>query len=228
MFSKYETKARVFPAIITILPILIFSHFYLYKIVPDLLNSIIATKIIGDISIFVIFLYTIIQIARFSSKKFLQDNLFKNELHFPTTNYLMYADNHYTKEYKEKVRSKLKNDFNILLFSKYSENNDENGARKIINDAVKLIRNKVKDGRLLLQHNIEYGFIRNLIGGLVISLPMSLFNVFFFFIKNDTIAFISSLILFSFFVLLLIFHKKILKYFAYNYADVLFNEYLSI
>ncbi len=221
-------KARVFPAILTILPVLLFSHFYLYKIIPELLDSIMLTKVIGDVSVIVVFVYLVIQVSRFISKKLLQDNIFKNELHFPTTDYLLYSNKKYTKEHKEVIRNKIKEDFGIELFSENLEGNNDEESRKKINEAVKLIRSKVKDGRLLLQHNIEYGFIRNLTGGLIISLPFSIFDIIFFVFKSNNIAIVISAILLLFYILLFVLHRKIIKYYAYNYADVLFNEYLSI
>ena len=51
MFSKYEIKARIFPAFITMLPFVILSHFYLYQKIPKLIDSIFATKFLGDVSI---------------------------------------------------------------------------------------------------------------------------------------------------------------------------------
>lgn len=130
MINKHELKARMFPAIITILPVLIFSHFYLYKIIPELLNSILFTKVVGDVSIVFILLYLVVQISRFVNKKFLQDNLFQDELHFPTTNYLLYSNKKYTTERKEKIRYKIKTDFNIHLLSATEEKNNENEAKK--------------------------------------------------------------------------------------------------
>ena len=56
-------------------------------------------------------------------------------------------------------------DFDITLLPEDQEKEKEEEARKKIVEAMSLIRAKVKDGRLLLQHNIEYGFVRNLIGG---------------------------------------------------------------
>lgn len=226
MINKYKLEARIFPAIISILPILVFSHFYLYKIIPELLDSILLTKIIGDISIFSIFIFIIVQLSRFISKKFLQDNLFKDELHFPTTEFLLYSNKSYTEIKKKQIREKIKNDFNIKLLTEKDEINNEVEARKTIKEAVDLIRSKVKDGRLLLQHNIEYGFIRNLIGGTIIAIPFSIFNTHFFFYQNNNTGFVISTILLIFYMFVDIFHKKILIYYANNYAKVLFNEYL--
>jgi hypothetical protein len=167
------------------------------------------------------------QLSRFMSKRFLQDNFFQNELHFPTTEYLLYSNNKYSVDYKKKIRSKIKDDFNIDLSSRREETINENEARKKINEAVGLIREKVRNGRLLLQHNIEYGFIRNLIGGLVIAIPFSLFDFFFFTLQKNMIAIIISGIAFLIYFIFLTFGKTILKYYACNYADRLYYEYLT-
>ncbi|MBU3924835.1 hypothetical protein KJ854_02775 [Patescibacteria group bacterium] len=156
----------------------------------------------------------------------MQDNLFQDELHFPTTNFLLYSDQTYTLERKEKIRIKIKKDFNINLLKAVEEKNDENEARKRIKEAVDLIRNKVKDGRLLLQHNIEYGFVRNLIGGLVILLPFSFFTSIFFMFEKNNLAMVLSIFLFLFFSIIFLNKKSILIYFAHNYANILYNEYL--
>lgn len=227
MFSKYEIKARIFPAFITMLPLVILSHFYLYQKIPKLIDSIFATKIFGDISIIFVFIYLVMQISRFISKKFLQDNIFQNEFHFPTTNYLLYSDNEYTTQKKEKIRAKIKFDFDLDLLDINNENKNETEARKKIKEAVDLIRNRVKNGRLLLQHNIEYGFVRNLVGGTVISLPFSIFNLIFFVWQQNNVAIILSVLLLLFYLIVLFFKKNILVYYANNYANILFNEYLS-
>lgn len=226
MPNKYETNARIFPAIMTIIPILIFSHFYLYDKAPNFLDSIFV-KIIGDISIVAVLIYFIIQISRFISKKLFQDSIFKNELYFPTTNYLLYSDQKYSAEMKEKIREKIRTDFGLTLLNKLEESDSELEARKKIKEAVDLIRNKVKDGRLLLQHNIEYGFVRNLIGGMIISIPFSLFNVIFFILQKNVLAIVLSAVILLLFLTIYLLKKKILVYFAHNYASILYNEYLS-
>ncbi|MCK5022067.1 MAG: hypothetical protein KAR54_02365 [Candidatus Pacebacteria bacterium] len=226
MFNKYETYARIFPAILTIIPIFIFSHFYLYTKIPEILD-VIFVKITGSISIILVLIYFISQISRYISKMLLQDNVFQNELHFPTTNYLLYSDKQYSKEMKEKIRSKIKIEFGLILSTPNEEKSSEVEARKRIKEAVGLIRNKVKNGHLLLQHNIEYGFVRNLIGGTIISIPFSFFNIIFFTLQKNMIIVIISILLLVFYLTLFIIKKNILIYFGNNYASVLFNEYLS-
>ena len=225
--NNYEIRARIFPAIITLLPMLLFSHFYLYKKIPDLLNSIVFSKVFSDVSILFVLLYVVIHTARFLSKKFLQDNLFQDELYFPTTTYLLYSDSKYTTDHKNKIRAKIEKDFNVKLPSQEYELKDENYVRKSIKEAIALIRNKVKNGHLLLQHNIEYGFVRNLVGGSLMAIPFSIFNIIFFSLNFNKIALVLSVILLLAYLVIFFCQKKVLTYFAYNYADILFNEYLT-
>jgi len=51
-------------------------------------------------------------------------------------------------------------------------------ARKKIVEAVSIMREKVMDGHLLLQHNIEYGLWRNLIEGSTFALLISIINCY--------------------------------------------------
>jgi hypothetical protein len=227
LFNKYSIQARVFPAIITILPAFIFSHFYLYGLIPKIIDSF-SAQIISGVSITAVFIYSVAQISRFISKKFLQDKLFLDELYFPTVTYLLYFDNKYTIQWKEKIRKKIKVDFGRDLPTADEEKQDGTGTRRAIKEAVDLIRNKVKNGRLLLQHNIEYGFVRNLIGGMVISFPFSLFDSIFFILQKNIIAAIISILLFLVYSMILVNRKNILIYYANNYATVLFNEYLFL
>ena len=50
-------------------------------------------------------------------------------------------------------------------------------TKRRIRDAVGLIRSRVKDGHLLLQHNLEYGFIRNLFGGSILAFVVSVVSI---------------------------------------------------
>lgn len=227
MLNKYSTYARFFPAVLSLIPISLLSHFYLYEKIPKLIDSIILTKIAGDFSVLLIFVYFVMQTSRYVSKKYFQGNYFKNESHFPTTNYLLCSDATYSEDYKQKIKNKVATDFSMTFLDEFSEKMDEESARKKIVEAVNMIRSKVKNGRLLLQHNIEYGFVRNLLGGLAISIPISVFNVVLFMFLENIIALVLSCVLLLIFLTLFWFSEDILIYFAHNYAKVLFNEFLS-
>ncbi len=85
----------------------------------------------------------------------------------------------------------------------------------------------MKNGRLLLQHNIEYGFARNLIGGAIIGVIMSAFDIIYFYYNNDKLISGISIALTIFFAILLIIHKPIIKHLGNQYAKRLFQEYLQ-
>ncbi|MEK7074382.1 MAG: HPP family protein [Patescibacteria group bacterium] len=147
----------------------------------------------------------------------------------PTTNFLLFSDTHYSNEYKQQIREKILKDFGITLLSKEQEEKDEMAARKRIVEAASLIRGKVKDGRLLLQHNIEYGFARNLIGGSVIAFPTALIGVvLFYFFSYKVLPFVVLTVSATIYLVLIIFSKKIMDVFGVAYAKVLIQEYTGL
>ena len=59
------------------------------------------------------------------------------------------------------------------------EDNDDEERKQIIN-AVAQIRNNTRGNVLLLQHNIEFGFMRNLIGSSLLAFLISGFSIYYF------------------------------------------------
>ena len=145
----------------------------------------------------------------------------------PTTQFMLFSNDEYSAQKKKHIRDKVKSDFNFDMPSLETEQSDEVEAKKLIAEAVGLIRNKVKDGNLLLQHNMEYGFFRNLIGGSVFGLIVSIIGVVYFHNVNAHFGFtLSSILLSMVFLSLLLFSKRIINYFGRLYAKRLFIEYL--
>jgi hypothetical protein len=99
---------------------------------------------------------------------------------------------------------------------------------KEINSLVGSIRRKVNDGTLTLKRNIDYGQARNFIGGLFIAVPIiTLCNIYCIYysqygIIEDTLFGINFV-----FILILLFHKSIIKKFADEYARMLFDDYIT-
>lgn len=81
---------------------------------------------------------------------------------------------------KSIICSKVLNDFHLKLPNSKEQDKDLESAKVLFNEAVSLIREKVKNGRLILNYNIQYGFIRNLIGGSVVGILLSIANSVFF------------------------------------------------
>lgn len=219
-FNEYNLKARVFPALITAIPLFLIKHYIINQYFSFSLTQI----IFGDVSILVILIYLFSQINRVISK-----SLFEIKTEFPTDKALLPSSTVLSQQYRKKLSDKIQTDFNLALPVLREENENEQDVKLRIREIVKSIINKVKDGRLLLQHNIEYGFYRNLLGGSVVASIVSFLNIiiFSYWFKNQTLA-ITSLILFLVYLLVVIFHKKILKHYSEEYTQVLFREYLEI
>lgn len=226
-FSKYSLVARVYPAILCCLPILVLNFFLLSIYTGNFLSAIEGYKWLSGVTFSAVLIYFLSQIGRFIGKEIFEKTHFKDDLNMPTTQLLLHSDDTYSFEQKINIHSKILGDFNMTVCSLEQESLDEMGARKIIVDCVSLIRGKVKDGRLILQHNIEYGFVRNLIGGSAVAVFVSILNLvlFGFFFKNF-VAFYLSFFLAVTYLLIMSFGKKIISRYGFRYAKVLIQEYL--
>ena len=228
IFKNYTITARIYPAIITSTPFVILSGFIINNDFIELFKNIEYFKVISNISIPIIIIYFLSQINRFVAKEVFEKRYFKNELEMPTTNFMMFDDDEYSDEFKLKVRDKINIDFGIVLPSKEKEETDNLNVRKQIVEAIRLVRNKVGSGRLLLQHNIEYGFIRNLIGGSLLALIVSILNIVLFkFYFQSKLALKISLAVLVPYALFLILSKFLINRYGNLYAKRLFQEYMS-
>jgi len=221
IFSKYTLVARIFPTLLWLIPFYVLQYYYFSDVFP----AIFAIKIVGNISLSLVILYLVSQFfVRFPSK-LLEDFLFGSWLDFPTTKFLMFNNNEYSYEFKNKIRDKIKSDFWLDLLSDKWEKSNEKEAKLRIKEAVNLMRNHVKNWHLLLQHNIEYGFCRNLFGASVLGIFFSSWLVFFSYLNKASFMFSSMLLIVYF--LYLVFGKYMIKYYANNYAKCLIAEYYN-
>ena len=127
--------------------------------------------------------------------------------------------------FKDNLRHQIKKDFNLELSSKKHELEDELLARRNIKDAVKLIIKKVKDGHLLLKHNYEYGFTRNLWSASIIGLIGSIILLVISLSDMNGTLLSLAITLGIFYLLYLIFGHFVIKYVGKLYAKKLIEEY---
>lgn len=226
-FDKYNRIARIYPSLIILIPFLIFTLNCNISNLETIFENILQLKIVGNITISVVLLFFFTQINRLLGKFLFERYLFSNELEMPTTNFLLYTNSEFSTDYKNQLRNQISNDFNIKLPSENDEIKDIINARKMIVESVGLIRQRVKNGNLLLQHNIEYGFFRNLIGGSIIGFLMSAFDTFYFHINNSIALSWLCLCLALLFLTLILIHKPVIRYLGNLYAKRLFQEYLQ-
>lgn len=226
-FSRYGIKARMAPAIICAVPFLIFYYWYLSS-ASDMLAFLGKMKLASDLSFPVILTYLFSQINRHLSKTVFQRFYFKDELKMPTTDFLLYSDSQYTKDYKNDFRSKILSDFKMELPNEKEEVENESETRKRITEAMSLVRKKCEKSEMLLQHNMEYGFFRNLIGGSILSAPASFVFAAYAAHFHNSVAMYSLIACGIAFSLFLIFSKNLIFEHGNAYAKILFQEYTSM
>lgn len=220
LFSQYNIIARIFPTIIGLIPLFIFQYVFLNNLFN--IDSFVAS-IASNISLSTILLYTFNQYCIRIPSKLFEDWMFDRQLHFPSTDFLMYSNDEYTDDFKNQIRISIKNDFSIDLPNKEQENENEKQSRKKIKEAIRLIIGKVKDGYLVLQHNIEYGFSRNLWGASLVGILGSLLILNF---SNSTgVLHNVGIILIVMYSIYTLFGFVVIKYFSRSYARKLIEEY---
>lgn len=228
-FDTYDIFARVVPAVLAGIPFYVLYFFLVSPVLGTFFQSLLSLKVISDVTVAVALLYLAMHLNRFISKELYEKRMFKNGQHLPTTCYLLHSDSTLSPELKQRVHDKIQSDFGITIPSAREEGEDEGRSRKLVADSTSLIRTRLGKGKLLHQHNIEYGFARNLVGGSVVAVLVSVIgSILFLNVYPNATAAGVSLALFVFYALVLLFGKKIIRSHGTNYCEVLIREYLAL
>lgn len=227
--DAYTLKGRIAPAFLSIIiPIMIFNHFYISEEFSKFVGGFIGAKVISNLSISGVCIFYLSELGRIIGKNVFEKKYFKEELYMPTTNFLLFKDSTYSDQHKIKIRKKIKVDFKIDLSTNEEECADELLARTKIVEIMALIRKKLHANKFLLQHNIEYGALRNAIGGSVFGGIFSIVNIVFFsFVLPSELARNLSMFTLFIYLMLIAFSKIIIEFYGKNYAKILYREYLS-
>lgn len=227
--SSYYARGRLFPTILTIVPLLIFVNVIVSILYSDNLKEIFKVlPIITNLGLSAALLFLMVQINRLISKEIFQRFYFQDEINMPTTNHLLWSDKFFDNSVKEIIRSKIQTKFGINLMSEIEEIAEELKSRKQITTAVSQIRNSLRDSKLLLQHNIEYGFFRNLLGGCIIAVLFSIIILIYGVAKPEYSLKITGIILTIIYCIPILFSRPIIKRFGYYYSKILYEQFLSI
>lgn len=175
--DEYSVKARFVPAILTAMPLgfLIAYPFSEYVLLlKDGFEIVAQCSFYASLtaSVFIVTIFVWAFIVRLTAK-FIESKVFKDELSFPTTKLLMWSDAYYTNDIKRKIHRRIKSDFDVQLSNEREEEANQDEAAIKIARVVARIRDKVRDGRIVLQYNIHYGAVRNLTAGSIFSLVAS-------------------------------------------------------
>lgn len=228
-FNVYYWRARLLPTVLTAIPMFLFYWFYIKPKIPFDIFEIVYLNFFGHMSVNAALVFVLIQINRFVAKEVFQKFYFKDYLKMPTTELLLFSSSTITKEMKESVREKIKKDFNINLYTEEKEKNYPSEARKQISLAVSQIRILLRGNKALYQHNIEYGFVRNLLGGCLIALVVSVIGLFLALFYGDRVDIPQYFLIFAIvYSVPIIFSRLLVKKYGMYYANILYSEYLSI
>ncbi|MDN4029362.1 MULTISPECIES: hypothetical protein [Chryseobacterium] len=227
--NSYYIKARLFSTVLTSVPAIILYNKYISTLYHDKLENIYsALPTVTDVILSSAIVFLLVQINRFLSKEIFQRLYFKDEIKMPTTNLLLKSNNELETSIKQKIEEKIKDKFAISLLNLIEESADQLRARKLIATSVSQIRNALRDNSLLLQHNIEYGFFRNLIGGSLLAFIISLVILISSYFEGDITTRNLGWILTSIYFLPILFSKIIVNRYGKYYAKILYEQFLTI
>jgi hypothetical protein len=224
IFDKYNRIARLYPTILTGLPVLLLANDFLSIQLKTIIEQALIVNALIHAAFSIAVIYFLVQVNRLLGKE-LERLLFENELGFPTTTLLLTSSETLSASYKENIKHRIQADFNMDLNTQL-ESTNLTEFKIQIRDAVGLVRSKVKNGHLLLQHNYEYGFVRNLVGGSFFAALIAVISLFVY--EVNTTKFVIHSTLAIVYLVILVVSKPLLNRFSTAYAKRLFQEYLSI
>ena len=227
MVSEYTLKARIYPTILTSLPLILLSNALLEYEVKDWLNSSEYATLFGKGSVSLAVVFLLAQINRFIGAEVIQRMLSGDELNFPTTRMLMSNNPLISDELRASLLSKIKKKMGYEIPTSIDAES-ESSVRRLIADCVSQMREKTRGNKLLLQHNIEYGFARNLVGGCLVAALVSGLNMWLY--EHQLLTELSYKISTAYCVIstiTVVFSPWVLERYGIKYARLLFQTYLD-
>lgn len=156
-FNPYERNARLYPALISLLPTFVALYCF-FEELRDIL-----TTVIGSI-FFVAVSYLISKVSRELGKK-KQDILIIEWDGMPSTRFLRHSDSTIDPLTKQRYHAFLEKSIaNFRCPTPEEEMNDKENTDKVYDSAIKWLLTKTRDTQkysLLFRENISYGFTRN-------------------------------------------------------------------
>lgn len=225
--SNYYRRARLYPTILTAIPMLWCYSLYIHPLLSPHLEGIWDyLPILGDTVIFGAFIWLMVQINRFLSKKIFQQIFYQDELYMPTTNYLMPDSTHFDIKSKMDYYNSVKSHFDIDLLNDFEQIDNERERRKRIMNVSALIREKLRGNKMLYRHNVEYGFFRNLVGGAVPAFIFSLTLVALNY--SDTTIRYGSMFLSIVYLIIILCSKILITHYGNDYAKIFYYEFNAL
>lgn len=225
--DRYFIQAHLLPALLTSLPALVLYH-ALFN--PQMEAAFAPMQLLTQgtgitFSVALVFLW--VQLNKLGGRAIFQKLIFKNELRMPTTDYLLHRNSYFTPEIKRLIRNKIEARFQLRLYNFKKEGGQEENARKQICLAVSQIREHLRGNKMLLRHNIDYGFFKNLISGSLLGFSFSLAGVFLSphlpLLSPFTSLFYGMAVIY---LVPVLFCRSILTHFGHYYSKILYEQFL--
>jgi len=173
IFDPYEIRARIFPSILVLSPVLI-----LFFSIISLSDTI--WKILVELGIFFVLIYGFSYPVRMLGVQF-QNEKWKIS-GAPSTIILRGDDPTFSQELKQQLYIAITKKYSIDIPRNDEQRKTPNHFDKIIDDIFLRVRSDLrkmdKDKNLWSSHNAEYGFARNLIGSRAVLLILTIICTF--------------------------------------------------
>lgn len=228
MFDNYTLKARYFPVIIFLFPIVVLGVFYSLHF-DSILHFLISLGVVGALT------YLFSQLGR-DQGKIKEPALWKSWGGMPSIQLLRLRDSYFDKHTKQRYHQKLQIVCPVTSVPDTGmENNDPQAADDVYHTWTKYLISQSRDNKkfsLLYKENVSYGFRRNLWGlrplALSFSICLLIANYLFFALtlnNYNPVAYPNSFIYSSLSLLLVILFwlfvvtKQWVRLVAFSYAE---------
>lgn len=229
MFNSYYIRARLFPTLLTCIPLVIITNNLIAQFCAEQFKELSTTlTALAGTGISTAIIFLLAQINRIISKEIFQKWFFQDELKMPTVDYLLFSNTFFEPGLKKTLREKITSKYNLQLKNEEEEKSDEVKARSVIAVAIAQIRNDLRESKLLLQHNIEYGFIRNLIGGSLLAVVFSVALIVYGVNISNNSLINTGIICFLVYLFPLLMCKSLIIKYGHYYAKILFEQFQSL
>lgn len=169
-FDYYELRARIIPAILIFSPIILTSVDVAYFVTGS------ASWTAGTGVIFLVVIYAFSFIVRALGKG-IEADLWAGWNGPPSTRFMRWNDGALSIQTKRAYHDAVKSELGIQLKEIEEERINPDDADKLIMDAFRQVKSmaRIHNGKGLWNaHNAEYGFLRNVVGSILLWLVLSL------------------------------------------------------
>lgn len=227
LFNRYIFFARYLPGLITLLPASLI-YFYITKEYAKykLSDYMLSVPFFCGVSATFIITYFVSMVTReFGS--LLEARYFHKRMGFPSTYNLLWSGTKLSRQDKQRYAEKIKREFQLSLFDEHQEASDRDEAIRLLNQASRLLSTKYQQNAQVKEANIAYGFARNVSGGALISLPLSIIGIILGAILPVPALTLWSSFLSALSLIIIMFHKPWIILNAEKYSEKILSVYFN-